>query len=388
MSGHSGAGGFSGKDGGLRRENFINALQLSPKLRNNIVSLLLRGCYTTTLAEVLPSATWRKTFPNLTMISGYEGKAWSSEKVASKSFVKEILQLEANFLLAKTTNDLIKVYKSLSHYKISEIAMWVKTNTGEKPQENFITTLRLNQGRVPIDLAKINKACKLNEGNAKDYSQEINMFWAGTEPGYYRPLKNTHTSKNKLRKAYGFFNKNHHCKRYGFWPEIQNSTLISPNRIMPLLFFNKIAENFGRAYDQNKFSQLVSWANKMLFIIKKDFSDVNELSFPDITGKTINDELITSGMVTSELIKASRGTFLSFQIDLDSFLVNANVISEMKQPINQQNLTELKQYAHAYKQLLIYFSPIELPHSWMTDNIYENRIISWAIDEKLLINQR
>jgi len=382
FSGHAGAGGFSGKNGSLRKADFISALAAFPKIKTSVTSLLLRGCYTTTLAEVMPNESWRKALPNLTLIAGYQGKAWSSEKSASKSFVKEVLQIEELLITTNTVEELVKQYQTLTHYKVSEIAIWLKNQNDSGAQENFITTKRLIQGRVPINLTKMAKECQLNEPRATLYTNDIRKFYVGKESGYFRPLKNTHTSKNKLRKAYEFFNKNHHCQKYDYWLSLTNERLITPKNIMPLLFFNKIVENFDRAYDLKQLSELIAWANLMILSISNDFPNVEFLNFPDVGGRNINDKQLIIGKNTPDTIQSSRSAIIAFEIELNSFIINANNIPDMKSSINQKNLNKLKNYYTAYKQLLIDFSPLHLPHSWMTEDVYENRIHTLLSESK------
>jgi hypothetical protein len=375
FSGHAGNGGFSGKSGSLRRIDFQKAIALYPKLTTSVKSLLLRGCYTATLGEVLIDSPWRKTFPNLSMIAGYEGKAWSSEKTASKTYVKEILQLEDSFTTASTVDEMIEYYQKLSHYKISATAVWVKPH--EHPDEEvFITTNRLLKGNISINLGEISKECQHVEQRALAHNVKIHRFFAGNEPKYFRPYKNTQTPKNKIRKAYRFFNKYDHCQQYRFWSVFdRENNYLSPKHIMPILFMNKIIENFDRAYSLEGFAKLIDWANVMFATISKDFPYAQPLVFPDMKADNISDEMLKGNDASAELINASRGSFITFDLELASFLDNAQNIPSMDAPENIYKLKQLKAYHSAFNDLLINFSFIHLPHSWMTTDVFASKLL-------------
>ena len=377
FSGHAGSGGFSGKDGSIRREDIISAIEGFQEIRTSVKSLLLRGCYTTTLAEVMPNQSWRTMFPNLSVISGYEGKAWSSEKLASKTFVKEALLLENNFIFARSPEEVVNIYKKFSHYQISETAIWVKHQSisESKNMESFITTQRVFNGKVPIELTHIAKQCKSNKSIAYGYQKEVQKYFEGDVTGYLRPLKNTQTSKNKLRKIYSFINKKQHCIKYKFWDKRNIEKDLSPNNIMPLLFFNKITANFSRAYNVAEFIDLINWANQRQELAKKDFPFLEALIFPNITAKDVNDTFITGekppfGTLVKIVKHSSRGFLRDFELKLGDFINNSHNLIVISNHEHKIKLARIKYFHKAFKELLIDFSPLYLPHSWMTEKVF------------------
>src|SRR5690606_25008037 len=92
VSGHDGGGSVHGDMSGIDKSEILSSLSEAygnnKKLLDQLQSLLLWGCYTSTPAEVL---SWKEGLPGLKLISGFHGRGPGNDKQAAHTLLKDFL---------------------------------------------------------------------------------------------------------------------------------------------------------------------------------------------------------------------------------------------------------------------------------------------------------
>lgn len=323
FSGHSGNLVFSGANGELNVLQDLHATEFSA-LFSTVKRLVLRGCYTTTLANVLGKSGWRSVFPNVEYIAGYQGKAWSSETAQSKSFMYEALAKSASFLAATNNDESVDIFQSFDHYKLSELGIWFKTSPGN---EYYLTTKGVLAGKVSLDLADEAMSCA-NLETKKDTHQQIVRRYLLAEPGYENPPDDTRFSD--LRSAYTFFQKNNHCTQLGIW---EYAKVTDPLIIQPLIFYKNVQSNFAVHVGFSEFEMLAA-------------------------------ELVAGSLETFELpafAVSTRSALMQSVMRLSSMSTDNSI------EYDAGKRRALRHYLGALQKSLVELSPSVIPQRWMTE---------------------
>ncbi len=130
ISGHDGEGSFKGEFGNIQNQDFLNAFK-EFKGRNNIKSLYLLGCYSTTTNTM--SKLWKQAFPSASLIAGYEGVGFLRDNPQGHAFIRKALAEESNLLAAKSINEAQTKFRDISpkQSKYSTAACLQKTDNPE-----------------------------------------------------------------------------------------------------------------------------------------------------------------------------------------------------------------------------------------------------------------
>ncbi len=323
FSGHSGNFVFSGVNGEL---NVVQDLRLAEyqSLFSSVKKLILRGCYTSTLANVLGESGWRSIFPNVAYIAGYQGKAWSSETPQSQSFMYEALAKSADFLSATSNDERVDIFQSFTHYQLSELGIWFKHNIDN---EYYLTTQSVLDGNVSLDLAAEALSCAALDAKRDKHQQLVRRYFIA-ESGYENPPANTHHSA--LRSAYTFFQKHNHCTDLGIWPYAK---VTDPLIIQPLIFYKNVQSNFAVHVGFSAFEML----SQELVSASREQIDIPALA------NSRRSELLQTVMQLSAMNT-------DYAIEFDATKRHA-----------------LEHYLSALQKSLVELTPSVIPQRWMTE---------------------
>lgn len=257
FSGHASANSFSGKDGEIKQSDIREVMQGFPGIGQSVEKLILRGCYTGRISEVLPENGWRTIFKNLSYLAGYTDRAWSSETIYSKYFIFDTLNLSEDFLYSSTKDKSIAIFKSIRYFKKSAISIWFKS--GKSEDELYITTETLNSKNDLLNISSLEKECHSLSKKRLKNQVLLEKYFIGNVSGFKRPPNNTNNTS--LRKAYSWTLKNQHCTDLRVW---QKNMYDDTELAASLLFYNKLAHNFLNTYNPYEFSFLINELNAHL----------------------------------------------------------------------------------------------------------------------------
>lgn len=108
VSGHDGTGTISGTFGSITDAALADILSAYPEQKNALRSLHLWGCYTTSAGSLL--LNWKRNFPNVSLITGYDGRAPLNDKPAGWHYLAGVLEQETKLI---TSGDSKKLQRSL-----------------------------------------------------------------------------------------------------------------------------------------------------------------------------------------------------------------------------------------------------------------------------------
>lgn len=333
ISGHYAPGSFSGKNGEIRQTDFLNKLKEYDALTSSIQHLILRGCYTTRINEVLSKSEWRSSLPNLKYISGYDGRAWSSENQYSQEFVFDALQLKQSFINSQTPEQAIASFKGIRHFDKSSLAIWFKTSDNEY----YMTSETLEQNKSLLDFNKIKKTCRLNAPFHVKYTGLLEKYDQGILAGFERPPADTDIGE--LRKVYEWLLNNQHCVSFKIWEHNQYNDV---NKAAALLFFDRLTHNYQNIYIQSEFQKLLDEYNAVA---------ESRLKNPDLS-------------------IASRHSIKTFVYSLSTDIYNKNN-NGLSDKLSEYTMSRLDHHLTGLNRLVLMMDPLLLPARWLTeDNTY------------------
>ena len=330
ISGHYAPGSFSGKSGEIQQSAFLKNLNKYDELSSSIQNLILRGCYTTRTNEILLKSQWRSSLPNLKYISGYDGRAWSSENLYSQEFIFDALQLKQSFVNAQTPEEAVTSFKNIRHFDKSSLAIWFKTDENEY----YITSETLAQNKTILNFNKIKNTCVLNMEPRLKFNGILEKYDRGEQAGFERPPADT--SKGRLRKVYEWLLNNQHCVSLKIWEQNQYDDV---NKAAGLLFFDRLTHNYQNIYNQNEFQQLLD-----------EYNAVAE-----------------SSLVKPDLSIASRNSIKTFVYNLSTDIYNKNN-NGLAEKLNDYTITRLEYHLKGLDRLVITMDPLMLPGRWLTED--------------------
>jgi len=328
LSGHYVPASYSGKNGELRINELLKEIFNYKELSGSIKFLILRGCYTTRLNEVLKHSLWHKYLPNLAYISGYKGRAWSSETEASQQFIYDSLALRNAFLSTASESETINLFKQIRGYDKSDLALWFKTANNQF----YLTTDGISRKKSLLNFNKITYTCKLNNVYRKKYNQLLMKYDLGEEQGFKRP--SVDSEKGELRDIYEWLLKNQHCHQLNIW---KRNDYDDVSKAAALLFFNRLTHNYQNIYNQYEFQQMLEQYNAY-------------------AGKQ---------HVLPDLNKSSRQAIRKFTHTLSSQLYN--IAGKQKNKMfNAHAMARLQYHLTAMNDLIVNLDTRKLPSSWLT----------------------
>lgn len=228
ISGHNGGGSFGGNKGSFGRQE-LNYMMEDLKDINEIKSVLLLGCYTGVQKEVME---WKKMFPDVRMIAGYDDSAPLSHRPQGHKFLSELLLKEKG--LASQADA-----KKLQSYAQANLSSLFTLNSGlylqcvdpkKNETEYYYGSKKKTKKFSVIDM----EACKDQE-KIKDLAAKVSKYYNGE----LEVPENT--SSGELRQLYNLGRSLEHC----FDPD---APIVNMNNVFNLLFYEGVKKSFAHHY--------------------------------------------------------------------------------------------------------------------------------------------
>jgi hypothetical protein len=244
LSGHDGSGSFYGKAGRTDKRALITALNLAYKdkdhLLDNLNSVYLWGCYTSTRGEV---NAWSKLVDSLKVVAGFSGSGPSIGKEASNDSLYDIMTSEDDFYALESAKDVERNLLSIKGINYLLSGIYLKTCNEKEfylrrfkdPNNRKRTIHEFDENFMSEHYCKKDSTKKAQ----KELYDEFMQYFDGKLP---IPKD---TQNGALRRIYNSARANSFCreqvsdKRY----------LLDPDKVGLLLFFEGVKENF---YDSFK----------------------------------------------------------------------------------------------------------------------------------------
>lgn len=330
FSGHDGSGNFFGDWGDIYPEDVRDAVKNCPRISKNVHSLVLRGCYSATKGQVMESSTWREAFPNLNYIFGFDGAAPSSERPHSKNFVEGVLKLEHQYNNLNSAKQLRSLMLGIQLFNQTGGAAWHQASCGDEYYySNYHPTAN---GEVLASGSEV-RACNSEQTQSRrnTYYALIDKYLAGSKAGYKLPP--TAHQGTELRAAYSFIQSHQHCVRLNAW---QSASKYAPERVLNLIYFDYIRDNF---------------------MANQDFS-----SFLDGVATVKNQSSLTVRQ-PSDFKTASRKEWADFQSDVNR-IITSNYGTHLRQS-NPQLYNKIYNTNRLIKNAIVELDNRIIPNEWI-----------------------
>jgi hypothetical protein len=252
ISGHDGNGRFNGEFGNLDQQGLSAALRGNPGACDNVTSLFLLGCYTTTPGEI--KNTWKQVCPSINLFGGYDGSAPANSQIAGHTILEDMLKKDGALQNAKTAESLKTIFNSIKNIRQTTAAICVGDN------------IATNKGVVNIP--KLEELCRnRSDGELK---QKYDCY-ANALPGCENPPGDTQAGV--LRQYYQELQRSSHCD-----DEVNNGLadrqdVPSREKVLSLMFFKNVKNQFASAYrsELKEFDEII-----------RSFNAPEELSLKDM----------------------------------------------------------------------------------------------------------
>lgn len=341
FSGHDGSGNFFGDYGDVYSDDVQKALEKTPRLKNSVKSLVLRGCYSATKNQIMSSSDWRESFPNLDYIFGFDGAAPSSERPHSKNFVEGVLKLEHEHQSLNSSKELKDLLLDIELFKYTGAAAWHQSQCG---REFYYSQYHPTTNGEELNLNAQRAACN---GTAKKaerdrYRSVVKKFMEGKEVGFYLPP--TQHQGTELRSAYAFIQANQHCVSMGAWT---NESIYQPERVLSLIYFDYIRDNFMTNQKFDNFNTTIQGLvarNNMTIRTPADFKN------------------------------ASRQQWAQYQHDVNRFITSS--AGQQLRNTNSKQYTDLYNMNRMLKDVIVDLNYNVIPNEWI-DSHHSNVAIQY-----------
>jgi hypothetical protein len=324
LSGHNGNGHFSGNFGEMTSKSLSDSFKSVPNLVSGVRSMMLWGCYTTTLGSI--QNFWKKSFPQLELLAGFDGIAPANDKKAGWEYLEDVLVQEKKITQTKDEAALKKAFKGLSQINVMNAALCTS--------ENFTSH------KKTFKISEAYKACS----NISDQIQnEFMCYYNATEERCKNVPANT--SSGELRKIYNLVQDNYHCNGATAL-DGQRIILPNPDTIIRLIFFENVKKNTQKLLGEINFSTKL---NDILKTINADKSlnwpdDISKMSRQEILGKLNNLKTFVLGKSIPAHLSPESSYLKSLVFTLDILLGSLELVPfAMVEPnVNASVLKDLK----------------------------------------------
>ncbi len=229
-SGHDGTGNISGTRGTISDTTLAASLGAFPTLANSIRTLHLWGCYTTAPGSLLTN--WKKHFPNIALITGFQGLAPLGHRPAGHEYLRGVLERE-NEMLAST--DAIKLQRLLNG--ISSVHLL------DDPAINRCD--QLIQTDSTVNLREMLHSCESKKTEFEERKKVFDCYFRATEEGCENPPSNT--SASDLRSFYRYlYDSIGACSVLPGFDEMSRTA--NTEQTLRLIFFREVTKNFQRLF--------------------------------------------------------------------------------------------------------------------------------------------
>tara|TARA_Y100000768_G_scaffold388908_1_gene388566 strand:+ start:3415 stop:5403 length:1989 start_codon:yes stop_codon:yes gene_type:complete len=205
LSGHDGGGHFSGDNGGIGSGDIRRAMANNPQAREATRHVMLLGCNTSNPGQVL---NWQTIFPNLDLVSGYDGTGPSQNTLSGLTYIEQMLTRESEFLEFDNERDLENMLKGIPYIFNLEAGIYVRKREcrdGQLDENAFIFR--------PLTQTGENRFTELNISECSAILDRFRREELSTYMEYYNGEKDPSSpeGKSEMRRIYNSFHQNAHC---------------------------------------------------------------------------------------------------------------------------------------------------------------------------------
>ena len=236
ISGHDGGGSFGGDRGESFSYDELNTLvQQNPEVGKNLRVLGLLGCNTANHSEIVK---WKRTFPNLAFVAGFDGTAPSETKRAALTYISDTI-LKSDKILKQTDGAKIKrLFENFRYINSLEATLYVDTcPKSDGPQGQYIFRPKRSQNErfKPFDTSEC--VAKRKEYH-EEYEPLYQQYFSGDKE---IPQK---TAGTPLRKLYTFMRQNQHCF------EVEQGQVPTADHLLRMVFYHNVQKNFNSYFEK------------------------------------------------------------------------------------------------------------------------------------------
>jgi hypothetical protein len=232
ISGHDGDRDFGGIwTHDLTEDDITKAFKENEPVADDVRSLLLWGCYTSTVADFRDS--WKKAFPNLNILGGFDAMGPNGDAPSNGRYLRDLLQKEKSLSEVKTRKDLETIANSLEGISDLHASFCIDRSWIVQKHHAKVKVLTMDEAHAD---------CEVPDETETNLQNQFQCYLDAAE-GCENPPPNPKT--NVLRQYYEVLQKNRHCTEVMAGKGIERPHYAQARR---LLFDNTVRSSFNRLH--------------------------------------------------------------------------------------------------------------------------------------------
>lgn len=273
ISGHDGTGTFSGVNGNISDAKLGEIFLSYPLLSANLTTIYAWGCYTANPGAI--DGMWKKNFPNLLAVFGYDYKGAKKDAKAGLNYLQNMMEKEEKAYRAKNAKELQDLLKTIKGYQLVKPAISVCDMYATPTEASTLT--------------EIKKDCASKMSELKKIKTVFDCYARAKDENCYNPPENT--SVSKLREYYELLQSAQICEQVAEYEAEFRS--LSKDQTIRLIFYRNIVANLQNNY-QKEFLEVDKTLEQLGASSALRFGSVKDLSRHDLMMRVelLNDFLI------------------------------------------------------------------------------------------------
>jgi hypothetical protein len=258
LSGHDGNSNYTGTFGSLNVKQFTEVMG---ERATDVRSVYLWGCYTSTPAEILSS--WKVATPNVSVITGFEGKGPSPKWPQNMAYLEDVLVKEKRLLAEADGKKIVELVRSANSFNQMSTAtcvgdVYVTPTKVQSMQEIATSCMQPVPDKIKTQIK--NYQC-LRHATTANCSEPPND-----------------TGHSELREFYSYIQSHKHCIDIN--PDVYRE-LPMTDEVLNLIFYRQIVKNFERNYGDILFelNELLAESGAPAHIRLKDIAKIPRHDF-------------------------------------------------------------------------------------------------------------
>lgn len=227
VSGHDGTGSIIGEFGSISDSQLAEALGRHAGQKEALRALHLWGCYTTSTSSLL--LNWKKSFPNVALITGYDGRAPLADKPAGWWYLEAVLKNENRLLAARDARHLQALLRQLRGASLVAAAAYSCGNVASH--------------RDAFNLAEQQQRCAAHRQRIDEAFSQYQCFLKAETAECENPPRNT--AAGPVRLFYQILHDTAHCAEIAPHPSFQ---LANRDQAIRLTLFEAFKQSLGRVH--------------------------------------------------------------------------------------------------------------------------------------------
>jgi hypothetical protein len=227
VSGHDGTGKFSGEFGEIGDVDLADILDDHPSLKEGLRALHLWGCYTTSPGSLM--LNWKRHFPNVLAISGYDLKAPLNNAPSGWTYLSGIIEREPRLFEMRDANALRRLLREIpgaTNMHAAVMACGLFANNNEA-----------------YSIADMVQRCQGFKTTLEQREPRIRCFERGEAACSNLPEP---PGRGEIREFYNFLQNASACST--FLPDETIFQRFDRDRILRLIFGKVVQGNFAQQY--------------------------------------------------------------------------------------------------------------------------------------------